>query len=142
MTVEGLSALKARLAPGGRLVINCVTRAGGDSAGLARLEAGLVEVFGQALVHVEQPEGGRSEGLVNACLVAGDGLQASKGVYPGKALPWIAERTDALLKAQRPAKAGIATYDDFSDLDVADASLRREWRQVVLGQMGAAVLND
>lgn len=143
MTVEGLQALKARLAPGGRLLINVVTRAGGASAGMERLEAGLALVFDQALVYVERPTDGREHALVNACLVAGSRLERATGTYPGRASAWVDERTRALLAAGgRPARPGRATYDGHSDLDVADASLRREWRQVVLAQMGAEVLGD
>lgn len=143
MTVEGLQALKARLAPGGRLLINSVTRSDGSSAGLLRLEAGLLQVFEQAQVFVEGVDEGRKHQLVNACVVAGAGLKPGTLAYPGKAVPWVAGRTEALLKqGGRPARAGQATFDDFSDLDAADAGLRKEWRQVVLSQMGAAVLND
>lgn len=141
MTVEGLQALKARLAPGGRLLVNVVTRAGGRSAGLDRLEAGLTQVFDESLVFVETNENS-THSLVNACLVAGSGLKLAQGKYPGQALGWVAERSQALLRAGRPARPGRATSDDHSDLDVVDAGLRREWRQIVLEQMGAAVLSD
>lgn len=142
MTVEGLQAIKARLAPGGRLLINSVTRQGGHSAGLDRLEAGLSQVFGQTQVFVERPHDDSGVDLVNACTVSGEALKAATGVYPGEALPWVAQRAEALIGHGRPARPGRATHDDRSDLDAADAGLRQEWRQVVLSQMGAKVLGD
>lgn len=143
MTEEGLRAIKARLKPGGRLLVNTVTRADG-SPGLARLEAGLLETFGQAEVYVEEREPS-GHGLVSACLVAGAAPLgfAAQGVYPGKALPQVSARVQALLPRVRDAKAGgkVCT-DDLSDLEWAEAELRLEWRRAALATMGPELLGD
>jgi hypothetical protein len=141
MTEEGLQALRARLAPGGRLLINCVTQVGGKGPGLQRLEAGLLSVFGEGRVYVEVPD--HELGLVNACLVAGQGLKETTGTFPGRALPHVAERVNLLLTQGRPlAAGGPLMHDERSDMDLADASLRSKWRQLVLEQFGPEILGD
>lgn len=142
-TQEGLGRMKARLNPGGRLVVNSVTHAGVGSPGLERLEAGLSKVFGEAQVFVDvQHEPGAD--LVNACLVAGQGLKMNDGKgYPGKALENIAEKCQILVPLGRPARTtGVLNTDDFSDLDHAEAEMRLQWRRLVLDQMGPEVLGD
>jgi hypothetical protein len=141
-TKEGLARMKARLNPGGRLIINSVTRLNG-SPGLDRIEAGVSEVFGEGEVFIDNGHGTGTD-LVNACLVAGKGLKMNDGVgYPGQALPLIAERALALTRVGRPIQHLVpATGDDYSDLDYAEAELRNEWRRLVLGQIGPEVLGD
>jgi spermidine synthase len=141
-TKEGLARMKARLNPGGRLIINSVTRLNG-SPGLDRIEAGVSEVFGEGEVFIDNGHGTGTD-LVNACLVVGQGLKMNDGVgYPGQALPLIAERALALTKVGRPIQHLVpATGDDYSDLDYAEAELRNEWRRLVLGQIGPDVLGD
>lgn len=142
-TEQGLGRMKARLNPGGRLIVNSVTHAGKGSPGLARLEAGLSKVFGEAEVFIDESREPGAD-LVNACLVAGDGLRLNDGKgYPGKALENIAKHTLALVPLGRPARRdGVINTDDFSDLDHAEADLRLQWRRLVLDQMGPEVLGD
>lgn len=143
MTVEGLEAMKRRLAPGGRLLINTVTGEAG-SPGLERLEAGLSRSFGEGLVFLEANKAGSSAGLVNACVVAGQGLKPELAAKYSSQVPgFIAERAQALLGRERPLRVGGPfCTDEHSDLESADAPLRLQWRKIVLGQMGAAVLGD
>lgn len=142
MTVEGLSSMRQHLAPGGRLLINTVTGDQG-SPGLDRLEAGLAQVFPQALAFVDQPRDQENQGLVNACLVAGADLKPTALPYHSPVLPFIADRAKGLLAFERPVKkGGPVCTDELSDLESADAPLRLKWRKIVLEQMGAAVLGD
>jgi spermidine synthase len=143
ITEEGLGRMKARLNPGGRVLVNLVTRFKGGTPALARVEAGLLKVFGNALVYVEDDQN-RTHDLVNGCLVAGESLAINDGVgYPGKALPEVEHRTRNLVGQGRPAKATVPpATDDFSDVDFVDADLRLEWRKLVLSQIGPEVLGD
>jgi spermidine synthase len=142
MTTEGLGRMKARLNPGGRLVINSVTRSPQGSPGLERIEAGISEVFGEGEAFVDDAHDGMD--LVNACLVAGTGLKMNDGLgYPGKALDFVAKKTLVLVGKGRPVRHLMpAGEDDFSDLDHAEAELRLEWRRLVLAQIGPEVLGD
>jgi spermidine synthase len=142
-TEEGLGRMKARLNPGGRLVVNTITRAGVGSPGLERLEAGLLKVFGEAQVFVDVQ---RQEGtdLVNACLIAGRDLKLNDGKgYVGKAHAYVAQRTQELVALGRPARRGaVPNTDDFSDLDYVEAEMRLTLRRLVLERMGPGVLGD
>jgi spermidine synthase len=142
MTKEGLGRMQARLNPGGRLIINAVTRSPQGSPGLERIEAGISEVFGEGQVFVDAAHDGMD--LVNACLVAGRGLKMNDGVgYPGKALSFVAQKTLVLATKGRGVRHLVeAGEDDFSDLDHAEAELRLEWRRLVLAQLGPEVLGD
>jgi len=146
LTREGLQAIRARLAPGGRLLVNTVTRPDG-SPGLDRVEAGLLDVFGEARVYVDAAEEGAPD-LVNACLVAGTGLRdggdpGADGAYTGEAVDRVRAKTQAFALRGRACRAGARVCsDDFSDLDDAEAGLRLEWRKAVLGQLGPQVLGD
>ena len=142
LTREGLRSIRDHLAPGGRLLVNLVTRSAG-SPGLDRVEAGILSVFPSATVYVDTPQEANGVDLVNACLVAGADLKPSPLPYPGKAVPLVRERTLALEKRGRPAKAGgFICTDDFSDLDQAESDLRLEWRKAILEQEGPQVLGD
>jgi hypothetical protein len=143
VTKEGLERMKSRLNPGGRLVINSVTQAPDGSPGLQRLESGLKDVFGEAMVYMDQAHGG-VEDLVNVCLVAGTGLKAGDGKgYPGKATPYVQRQVAGIVGRGRPAvKTLEPNTDDFSDLDHAEAELRLQWRKIILGQLGPEVLGD
>jgi spermidine synthase len=142
LTREGLREIRSHLAPGGRLLVNMVTRPAG-SPGLDRVEAGLLDVFGEARVYVDAPQNPEAGDLVNACLVAGGNLTSDPAPYPGKAVDWVRTRALAIEKRGRPARAGgFICTDDWSDLDEAEAELRLQWRKAVLGQVGPQVLGD
>jgi SAM-dependent methyltransferase len=140
VTREALQAVRRHLNPGGRLLVNWVTRGGGESAGLRRLEAGLLDGFGEAVVLVDPGETGS---LVNAILVAGRDLKMQEGTFPGRVLAVFAPKLAALATRARPARSGTPIgRDDFSDLDGAEASLRLEWRKLVVATLGPEVLAD
>jgi spermidine synthase len=143
MTEEGLRRVQAHLAPGGRMIVNSVTEADGRGAGLRRIEAGLKQVFGEGLVFVD-PKHEAESSIVNACLVAGAGLKAGTAPFPGKSTPYVQHKVDGLWAAERPLQAdpALLTHDERSDLDLADAPLRQQWRKLVLDQFGASVLGD
>jgi len=143
VTREGLLAVQRHLNPGGRLLVNWVTRSGGQSGGLRRLEAGLLAAFGEARVFVEPGEIGP---LVNAILVAGKGLTMNEADFPGRVLASLAPKVAALRTWGRPARAAPAAIrigeDDWSDLDDAEAALRLEWRKQVVAIIKPEVLAD
>jgi spermidine synthase len=143
VTREALQAVQRHLAPGGRLLVNWVTRNGGDSEGLRRLEAGMVGAFGEAKVFVDP---GATGSLVNAILVAGQGLRMQGGKFPGRVVGGIEPRLAELEAHERPARAtppgARIGEDDFSDLDDAEAPLRLEWRKLVLAALRPEVLAD
>lgn len=143
VTREALQAVQRRLAPGGRLLVNWVTRPGGESGGLRRLEAGMAGAFGEAKVFVDPGETGS---LVNAILVAGRGLTMQAGRFPGRVVGAIEPKLAVMETGMRPARAAPPGtrigVDDFSDLDDAEADLRLEWRKLVLANLGPDVLAD
>lgn len=136
-TVEAFRAIAAHLAPGGHLLINTVTTAAGDSAGLARLEAALLQVFPEVMVFVGAA-GDEGEGaLANATIVAGVDLERGASSAPPRD-PVAAETLQILLPRGRSGTARVAPpTDEWSDVDRADADLRARWRQLVL-QAGVA----
>jgi predicted membrane-bound spermidine synthase len=145
MTVEGLEAMRARLAPGGLLIINTITRPDGGSPGLLRLEAGLSRVFQHGRAYVDAGEAGfQEQQLVNACLVAGAApLSTAAEPFRSRCVPYIAAKVETLLGRGRPLRGeGPPTWDDASDLDYADAGLRQVWRRQVLEQFGPDLLGD
>ncbi len=144
LTREALTAMRARLAEGGRLVLNSVTQANGESEGLKRLEASLLAVFGEALVFVEPRLPNEGEQLVNATLVAGKKLVPNEAPYRGKVsrhvLPFLGDFNGT---PHRPARPGaVVDTDDFSSLDVAETKARMHWREQVIASFGADVLQD
>lgn len=145
LTREALQAIAARLAPGGRVVINSITRDQGATAGLKRLEATLLDVFGEAVVFVEPRLPMEAEDLINATLVAGRNLRPSDAPYPAALLsrhaaPFIGDMEAIRL---RPARTGgrIDT-DDHSNLENVDAPLRLRWREKVLSELTPGLLQD
>jgi spermidine synthase len=144
LTREGLSAMRARLAPGGRVVTNAVTQANGESEGLKRLEAALLDVFGEALVYIEPRLPNEGEQLVNATLVAGEHLRASDAPYrptpSHEVAPFVGDMQAA---TPRPARSGARVdVDDHSSLDAVEAHVRLQWRETVIAALGPEVLSD
>jgi protein-L-isoaspartate O-methyltransferase len=143
-TREALQAAKARLAPGGRVLVNVAAQASGRNPGLLKVEAALLDVFGEALVFVEPRLSIESEQLVNATLVAGSQLKPSAERYPGtpsaSVAPFLGDLAATPLRsAQRGA---VVDVDDYAALDVVDAPLRQGWRELVIARYGAAMLED
>jgi len=143
VTREALHAVQRHLNPGGRLLVNWVTRQDGESDGLRRLEAGMAGAFGEAKVFVDSSESGP---LVNAILVAGKDLVMQKAPFPGRVVDPIVPKLAAMEARERPARLNppntLIGSDDFSDLDDAEADLRLEWRKLVVATMGPEVLAD
>ncbi|MDD9937438.1 MAG: fused MFS/spermidine synthase [Myxococcales bacterium] len=144
LTREALQEIKARLAPGGRLVINSITLAEGKTEGLARLEAALLDVFDEAVVFLEPRLPMETEDLINATLVAGADLRPTEQPYPIElnrhVAPFVGDMEGL---GPRPARAGgVVDTDDFSSLEMVDADLRLRWRAKVLESLTASVLQD
>lgn len=144
LTREALQATKARLAPGGRVVINSVTLAEGATAGLRKLEAALLDVFGEAVVFIEPRLPMEAEDLINATLVAGADLQPSDAPYPAALSAHVAPFIgDMNAIPPRPARAGaVVDTDDHSNLELVDAGLRLRWREKIISTLSPAVLQD
>ena len=118
-TQEAFTAMQRRLSPGGRVVINAITNATGESDGLTRLEATALSVFSEAWVFTGGPAPGQ---LRNATLVVGEAL----GPVPTQRVPG---RLRAHFEsARRGSRAAAPATDDFSDLDSRDRQLRLAWR--------------
>jgi predicted membrane-bound spermidine synthase len=141
-TREGLAQIKRALNPGGRLLINSVTRENG-SEGLDRLEAGLMEAFGEGLVFTEAPQQRDKSDMINATLVAGAGLKAGTGKFPSTVVKRLEPKLAELAGHVRAAKAGAGIMtDELCDLDYAESELRLEWRKLVFQALGPSVLAD
>lgn len=141
MTLEGLGAIRSKLKPGGRLVVNAVGSSDGDSPGLERLEAAAREVFGETRIYVEPT--GRGDELVQSVLVAGADLQATPDRFPGRLSPAIRREVRKLteLSVEMPEDVVLNT-DDHSDLDYVDRELRARWRKTVMSSVPPEVLAD
>jgi spermidine synthase len=129
-TVETFRDVKARLRPGGRLLINSVTNADGNSVGLARMRAGLRRVFPHALVWLGKGNGGP---LANAIIVAGADLRPSDSMQESS---WGLTRVDSDVSAELPGT------DDWDDIDYAEADLREEFRREELVGFGPKILGE
>lgn len=140
-TREGLGAIKAVLNPGGRLLINSVTRSEG-SEGLKRMEASLLDAFGEAVVYVDNPNDEERSHLTNATLVAGLGLKPTAGTCPSKVAARLEPKIAEFMKLGRKAVAGRVMTDELSDLDYAESELRLEWRKLVFEALGPELLAD
>jgi protein-L-isoaspartate O-methyltransferase len=144
LTREALEAAQARLAAGGRVVVNVIAQADGQNPGLARVEAALLDVFGEARVFLEPRLSIEAKEMVNATLVAGSDLQERSEPYPGTpstaVAPFLGDLAATPLRPARPG--GVVDTDDFSALDAADAELRRRWRADVIARLGPAILED
>jgi spermidine synthase len=143
-TREAMALIRNVLNPGGRLVINSMTWASGTSPDLDRLESVLVDAFDDALVFTgSQAAGPKGREVTNAILVAGSDLVPSTEPYPGKVLPWILPQLEAVARSVRTAKASVEVpTDDWNDLDYAGADLKLSWREIIVNELGAAVLGD
>jgi len=142
-TRQGLEAAKRHLKPGGRMLINTVTRTDQEGEGLKRLEAGLLQVFGEAVVYVEDKHSEGPQTLVNATLVAGEKLLATKERYPGHPALRVMANLETYQNLSRSARAGsLVDEDDFSQLDYLEADMRLMWRDMVRKSLSPEVLAD
>lgn len=144
MTVDAFERMKKVLTPGGILVINTIAWVEGTSPDVVRLESALLQVFDDARVFVSpQGEGAAGRQVTNGVLVAGSNLSPAPGTFPGKVLPFIRLKLDAMAKTMRPATATVVPpTDDFNDLDYAGADIRLALRRILIADMGADVLGD
>lgn len=118
-TREAFLAIRDRLQPGGRLVINAITHASGHSPGLDRLESTALSVFGEAWVFSGDAAPGA---LRNATIVVGEQLGAV-------VLSRLPARLRSHFERARPGQQRVAAlHDDLSDFDSLDAALRLTWR--------------
>jgi len=130
-TVEAFEAMADHLAPGGRVVINTITEARGDSPGLQRMEAALLRVFPEAMVFPGLPPDDAPDAPTNVTVVAGANLDAPKPPAPEDVV--AAEALAYLLARQRPARSVVeAPTDEWSDVDYLDAALRSRWRLLTI----------
>ncbi len=142
-TRQGLQAAKAHLKPGGRMLINTVTTTDQQGEGLKRLEAGLLQVFGEAIVYVENKNSEGPQSLVNATLVAGEKLVATRQAYPSRPALRVAPNLATFQNLSRVARLGsVVDEDDFSKLDYLEADMRLMWRNLVRKSLGPEVLAD
>ena len=140
-TREGLAAIKHVVAPGGRFIVNYVTTTDG-SAGLQRVEATVLDVFGEAVVHVE-PQSMAAGGVVDATVVAGQKLVWIADHAPTPMNDGLRPVMDTMKASVRPARPGTdVSRDDRSDLDFADAGVRLRWRALVAGTLDARLVAD
>ncbi|KPK28216.1 MAG: hypothetical protein AMJ61_03195 [Desulfobacterales bacterium SG8_35_2] len=145
MTTEAIERIKKVLHPDGILVINTIAWVEGISPDVVRLESALLQVFDDARVFVSTQGEGGAAGLevTNAILVAGASLSPADLPFPGRVLPHIKYKLDAIAKTMRPAAAVVAPpTDDFNDLDYAGAEIRIALRKILIADMGAEVLGD
>lgn len=133
-TVEAFREIRSHLAPGGVLIINTMSDAGGDTLGLRRMEAALLRVFPQALVFLGDPHDAAPDALTSATLVAGESLD-SVPPPPAAADAMVRAALETLLPRARAARAGVEpATDEWSDVDYADAGLRARWRALALSR--------
>jgi SAM-dependent methyltransferase len=131
LTVEAFAEAAERLGPGGRLVVNIVTMGRGETLGLARVKAGLRQVFPAARVFLGQAEQASGVDLRNAILVAGLDLEASgESRRPQDAA--LAAALDSLLPGHPADVTVLPATDDWSDLDYSDAAVRALYRSMVV----------
>jgi spermidine synthase len=143
LTTEGMGVMHDHLSPGGRLLVNTVTQENG-SPGLARIEAGLMQVFPQVEVFVSRVNKQQIYDVVNACLVAGADLKpVQRGYYNGKMLPYIEQSVKDLLPRRRLAQAGaVPPHDDLTDLEAVDADFRLVWRRETMFYLSPQLLGN
>lgn len=142
LTREALESVRAHLAPGGRLVVNTVSVSEGKSEGLRRLEAALLDVFGEAVVFLEPRLPFETEAFLNATLVAGAQLRATDEPYPPKLNAHVAPFIgDMHALGPQLARAGaVIDVDDHSSLELVDVDLRSRWRRQVIDSLTPGVL--
>jgi len=142
LTTEGMGVMHDHLSPGGRLLVNTVTQENG-SPGLARIEAGLMQVFPQVEVFVSRVDKQQIYDVVNACLVAGADLKPVQRGYNGKMLPYIKQSVKDLLPRRRLAQAGaVPPHDDLTDLEAVDADFRLVWRRETMFYLSPQLLGN
>ena len=144
LTREALQATRARLAPGGRLIVSTLTRADGDTEGVRRMEAAALDVFGEAVVFLEPRLPIERDAIVRATVVAGAGLAASGEAYPLRLNNHVAGFVgDMEALGSRPARPGATLdTDERSDLELAESGFRLRVRQRVATAFGAEILQD
>ena len=129
------------LNPGGRMVINTITRSDSHSVGIQRLEAVLLEVFDEGKVFLNTLSS--DLGLTGVTIVAGNQLVEHEGELPNQVPEKFARLLPVVYKSQRPAASvGRVGTDDWHDLDYADRDVRSVWRQNVLTAYSARSLED
>ncbi|MCF8033416.1 MAG: fused MFS/spermidine synthase [Desulfarculaceae bacterium] len=144
-TKQALEKIKGILTPEGRLIVNSVTHMNGESPGLAMIETGLLQVFGEAKVFVEKRAMKDGNDLVNAVLVAGKNLKMEEQpVFSSMFSPRIKTKIWGLIKWEgRDARSvGVVSQDDFSSLDYVDAPLRLDMRRLILQNLDARMATN
>jgi spermidine synthase len=144
MTKEAFEEMRARLNPGGRLLINTVTYANPAKPSLGRIEATLRAVFPDVMLFPEPPPQGQFERdpemLINTTIAAGEHLR------PQMVVPGPDYKMTSLAALVRDAHAAVAAgeplTDDLSDLDYAQASVRARWRTLIWSAMDSNQLAD
>jgi spermidine synthase len=143
LTKEAFEEMRAKLNPGGKLVINTVAYADPEKPGLKRIETSLRAAFPQATVFADAPrDPGDREELVNATLIAGDDkLIPQMTLPPGSDYPMTA--LARMVTRARDARAdGVPTTDDRSDVDYVQAPLRIRWRTLIWDALNSTLLWD
>jgi predicted membrane-bound spermidine synthase len=142
-TREAMQRVQERLALGGRLLVNTITRKGSATPGFQRLESALARAFPQGLAFVDRSEAGGPEALTNATLVAGAGLQAAPGRFPGPMEGKLLAAAEAMAPSGEAVRDyGLETWDEASDLDLVESSMRLEWRRALMNDLGPELLSD
>ena len=142
LTKEAFEEMRARLNPGGRLVINTVAYADTNKPGLGRIEVSLRAAFPEAIVYPTPSHNPNDpEDLINATLVAGDKLEAMMTLPPDGGYQMVS--LAHLVRAARLARdQGIPTTDDRSDVDYMQAPLRIRWRTLIWDALNSTLLWD
>jgi spermidine synthase len=143
-TLEAVQRIRHVLNPGGRLVINTITLASGQSEGLQRLESVLLAVFSEGQVFLNQVnQASRELSLTGVTIVAGNDLVAHEGEVPNRIPERIRAQLPIVFKSNRKAVGGVRPgTDDWHDLDYADMDVRSVWRRNVLAHYRARALED
>jgi len=140
LTVEAMAEIKARLNPGGRLIINTVSFPDPKKAALDGIEASVLSAFPEEIVYASPPETNDPEELVNVLIVAGENLHADPKVDPN---PIHSAHLAKLLALARPGtRTATPCTDDRSNLDYAQASMRVHWREAIWQTQSSNLLSD
>ena len=140
LTRDAMADIKARLNPGGRLLVNTVAYADPKLPGLDGIESAVVSIFPQAILYPAPTITGKPDELINVTILAGENLQPRMVVPPGEnAMTMLA----SLISRSRPATARIAPpTDDRNRLDYEQAPLRILWRTDIWSELPSALLWD
>ena len=137
---SGDGGIKARLNPGGRLIINTVSFPDPKKAALDGIEASVLSAFPEEIVYASPPETDDPEELVNVLIVAGENLHADPHVDPN---PIHSAHLAKLLALARPGtRTATPCTDDRSNLDYAQASMRIHWREAIWETQSSNLLSD